>query len=1239
MKQKLKKEFAVFGSVIIVFAVFNFLMIVGSENVYAANVDTCPITGDGNYCVEVDSGEGWSGYDGCDYGQGYTGSSRSDVPECKLGTCIPSGPGQCLANIEKIRCETENNGEFVEGEVPSQVTACQLGCCQQFSSSCSLEQRKVCEGDMNADYLWEVNDAQQCNLECSGAVLGCYKEGSSCEYGTLDSFIGETGFTASNFFDNTYCSKVVGCASFGEAKYYQSCGDGTTDGDVWDLYLFDSRGNREDLVEECSADNSKCEDSDGAKGEGGFCLTTNCVTDCEDCSPSDLRTGESVCVNVLGGFFKNSKRSMHLDNYRLNCNYGNVVPEYGDNDEGINREMRCYEEVDVDNENRVRAVFKDNKWENCITCGDNDDWAGGLDFDWNWLDFAGYAPGIGHLVGVVFGDMCRIDAPCSELGDCEYDNDLFTPLGSCNSIYPPGEGAEGYDNFEDYDTWYIEIPEDRCDLCGEGGDGFTNVCTVDECNSLGDCHFVEGNAGASIGTAGALAVGSLATCQATAWALQFVPVVGQGLFTAMEGICDAATTGYALTGQGLLYWGVVSLTYGIIAETSTQESSYELEDEILDGDKLKLGYALVTSKAFLDNMTSEEIEDLSSGFSVQSQGSELEGRLHQTPLLNFFTSFFIAPAVVAGFTSLPGAMTLTRFLIYLESFYTGRVTVYEGFTVTASQAGLANLGHIMAGAGLLSEFYFLEQSIRTGTCVAEDSAQAYYTNNARCGDCGSPEGQWYCTEERCEILGGNNDLCTWIAYEEEQPTGKEDGMCLSREQDDFNEPTVIKLEASFLGVESQIVSVPHTETGKNLEIDTVLGWEATQVEVKIETDQEGTCKLSKSPDTSYTSAEYSLEWGEDMKAHEGIVALNTGDKIAEDVNLFVKCKDFAENEIGQADDSNYIRFEFGEAPDEVPPEIDYISPLSSVMLPEGVSSVALQLYAYDSNGVKDCKYIKPDYSGLEDSGFDEDTPVEDVENELYANYDEMESFGTSATVTCTNLESDCSEYSKTFELTEDWGEIIEDPTGNKTSYDLQILCADNSDNIMYTPFLWSLVVWEGFNISVESPTEDEEIWGSKVDIAVNSERDAFCAYGLVNGGQSVDEGNMSNGFLDTYHTATVTDLEGIPTGEDYTLTVDCTDIAGNVATEEVNFKIFSDEVPPTLLRIWTSTNLLNIKLDESATCYYEEDSIDFEYGEGSQMIVSGQGTKHSVTVNEGVSYYGIKCRDEWENEVSFIVYP
>lgn len=1231
MKQELKKGFAVFGSVIIVFALFNFLMIVGSENVYAANVDTCPVTGDGNYCVEVPNGEGWDDYEGCAYGQGYLGSSRSEVPECQIGTCIPSGPGQCLANIEEIRCTTENNGDFEEGVVPSQVTECQLGCCQQFSSSCGLEQRKVCEVDMNANYLWAGNDAQQCNSACSDFILGCYKEGSSCEYGTLDTFNGETGFTSANFFENTYCSNIVGCASFGEGQNYQSCGDGTTDGDDWDLYWFDSRGNREDLVEECSSDNGKCEDPDEEKGEDGFCLTTNCVTDCEDCSPSDLRTGESVCVNVLGGFFKNSKRSMHLDNYRLNCNYGNVVPEYGDEDEGINREMRCYEEVDADNENRVRAIFKDNKWENCASCGNNDE---GILPNINWLDFSGYAPGIGNLVLHLLGDTCERNEDCSSLGDCEYDRDIWSPIGSCNAKYPPGIGAEGYDVLpEDHEDDF----EDRCELCGSRhyfGDGMTDICTVDECNALGDCHFVEGNEAASIGTAAALAVGALVGCESAAYLIALWPG-GEAPALGAFGACSGLYAG--LGGAQVLYWGLISLVYGIIAETGTQESSYSLEEEILDGDKLKLGYALVTSKALLDNMTDEEIEDLSSGLSAQSQGSELEGRIHQTPLLNIVTSFILAPVVVAGFTSLPGSMSLTRFLIYLESFYTGGVTI-NGYTLSTSQAGLANLGHVMAGAGLLAEFYFLEQSINSGTCVAEDSAQAYYTNNARCGDCGSPEGQWYCTEDRCEVLGGNNDLCTWIAYEEEQPTGKEDGMCLPREQDDFDEPTVTSLEASFLDVENQIVSGPHTETGKTLEIETELGWESTQVEVKIGTDQEGTCKLSKNPDTSYTSAEYSLELEEDMKTHEGIIPLTSSDKLKESVNLFVKCKDFAENEIGQADDSNYIRFEFGEAPDEVPPEIDFISPLSSVMLPEGVSSVALQLYAYDSNGVKDCRYIKPDYSDFADSEVDEDTPIEDVENELYANYDEMESFGTSTTVTCTNLGSDCSEYSKTFELTEDWGEIIEDPTGNKTSYDLQILCADNSDNIMYNPFLWTLVVWEGFNISVESPTEDEEIWGSKVDIAVNSERDAFCAYTLVDGGQSV-EGNMSNGFLETYHTATVTDLEGVPNGEDYTLTVDCTDVAGNVVTEEVDFKIFSDEVPPTLLRIWTSNNLLNIKLDESATCYYEEDSTDFEYVEGSQMIVSGQGTKHSVTVNAGVSYYGIKCRDEWENEVSFIVYP
>jgi len=1196
MNVKFKKGFAVFGSFLIVFAIFNFLIIIGSDNVYAANVDTCGLTEDGNYCVEVSNGEGWDEYGGCVAGHSFTYSSRSEVDECGVGTCVPSGLGNCLANIEKVRCTIDESGIFHEDVSPSDVSDCQIGCCQQYSSSCSLQQEKTCLNDLGGEYLWSGDDVQNCNLECADALIGCYKKAGSCEYGNLDNFRGQSGFSVTNFYEDTFCSDVMGCPSYDQGQEYKSCGDGTTDGDSWSLYWYDSKGNREDLVDECSSPEGKCEDVDGKGGDSGFCRSTNCIENCVDCEPSKFRSGESVCVNVLDGYFDNSKRSIYLENYKISCQNGDIYPGFGGSNEGKDREKRCEESVEGDNENRIVAGFKDNEWEECAVCGDD---GGGL--AWNFLDLGGYVPVLGDAVLFLAGDYCNglLQKDCSEFGDCEYDRDVWTPIGSCNPKYPPGINTD-----------------EQCKLCGTGGDAGANICTQNECNSLGDCYF-ERTREKSFYAAGGLVLGTYSSCMGIGLLTWLWPWGGASSAGAVWKGCNSALIG--LGGKQLLLWGLVSAIYGGAALTGThEEREYSLDEDIMDNGKMKLGYALVAAKSYMNSLASLDPSQLTEQYDLQESPQKSVG-ISMSPLF----TFKYEPVVNQVSSSV---------LSYISPYVTGNKVKITA--VSSSGFPWAQIGW---SAGLLAEFIFLEESFKTGECHSETDVVSYYENSDNCENCGTAEGQWYCTEDRCNALGGINDWCVYVPYEE---GGKLDGQCLPSTPEDLDPPYVTSIEIDFLNNENSSVSGPHNSNSKSLDVSSTFSWEISKADLVIETSEKARCSYSKNREQTFDGGNL-LEWSDEtMQEHKIEVPINTNDKLEERTYLYFKCKDFVPNSIDQYDDSNYVSFKFGDAPDEIPPTIDYISPIGSVSLPSSVEEIGIQLFAYDKNGVGDCRYSKPDYSQLADDLEEGDDAMELLNS--YANYNDMESLGTSTSVQCVTLDETCAKFDYIFELTGDWGVDIGESIGeNITSYSLHVLCADSEENVMYDPLLWTFNVWETFNISIDSPQEGDEIWDTSIQLEVSSERDAICDYRLSGAGIS-KEGNLSNGFISTFHTGIETNLTGSTTGEKYLLNVSCNDVAGNVVTDAVNFDIFSDEFPPELLRLWTSSNLLYLKFDEGVDCYYGEDSLDFEFGpegEGSLMLGSGNGETQALNLNSETSYYGIICRDVWDNEASFTIYP
>ncbi|HLC73205.1 MAG TPA: hypothetical protein VJH20_01045, partial [Candidatus Nanoarchaeia archaeon] len=271
----------------LLFIVFVLVVILNKSSfVKAENINCCQWTNNNKFCVESTDIE-FKDYGGCKagYKSSYTSCSSNNVPQCKLGTCVPSNTGECLANKFKVECTQNNKGKWFDQEIRS-VPECQVGCCNVGGSVCSLQEKKVCVQDLaNGDagsFNPSITNSLECDNSCRGADVGTCKTESGCRYTTR-------GLCTGEFFSNKYAREVIGC--FVKSHNYKACGNGISDNDKYNVYWFDSNDNREEIVEECSYPDEKCSDVDGLRGEDAKCVSTKCVQACPDCYPSELKSG------------------------------------------------------------------------------------------------------------------------------------------------------------------------------------------------------------------------------------------------------------------------------------------------------------------------------------------------------------------------------------------------------------------------------------------------------------------------------------------------------------------------------------------------------------------------------------------------------------------------------------------------------------------------------------------------------------------------------------------------------------------------------------------------------------------------------------------------------------------------------------------------------------------------------------------------------------------------------------
>ncbi|RMD67013.1 Ig-like domain repeat protein, partial [Candidatus Pacearchaeota archaeon] len=118
------------------------------------------------------------------------------------------------------------------------------------------------------------------------------------------------------------------------------------------------------------------------------------------------------------------------------------------------------------------------------------------------------------------------------------------------------------------------------------------------------------------------------------------------------------------------------------------------------------------------------------------------------------------------------------------------------------------------------------------------------------------------------------------------------------------------------------------------------------------------------------------------------------------------------------------------------------------------------------------------------------------------------------------------------------------------------------------------------------------------------------------------------------HEYTYTDLaEG-----QHTITVTCTDTAGDSVSEQVSFNVEVDTQLVNIARVYIESGTLYVVTDDPASCSYatapapdSANACAFAVDEGTPMSTDLDGTTHSLSISEDETYY-IKCKDNFGNE-------
>jgi len=300
----------------------------------------CTETKTGEFCKDVDSGLLCnSGYN--------DGVSCSQTSACVGGCCdLTQEGGSCSNGMIEYRCNSlggnwDSNPQCL-GVESCESVCCEIGGNRYWTSSGDCNNR-------NGDVDTSIGNEIQC---VSSNEEGCCAD--SCRYGYGG------GCSEGWFFADTSCSNVAKCKEEITSHASQGCGD-TLDTKN-DVYWFDSKGNKEELIKDCSPPSTSCGEKDG----GYDCLNLDCLSTWDnpnvDGDGGLRKNGESWCEyqSAVGPGLDLPGTSHYLHS----CINGKEAVEICATD----RSKIC---IWDDISGKSQAACVDNNWKKCFDCKTN----------------------------------------------------------------------------------------------------------------------------------------------------------------------------------------------------------------------------------------------------------------------------------------------------------------------------------------------------------------------------------------------------------------------------------------------------------------------------------------------------------------------------------------------------------------------------------------------------------------------------------------------------------------------------------------------------------------------------------------------------------------------------------------------------------------------------------------------------------------------------------------------------
>lgn len=466
-----------------------------------------------------------------------------------------------------------------------------------------------------------------------------------------------------------------------------------------------------------------------------------------------------------------------------------------------------------------------------------------------------------------------------------------------------------------------------------------------------------------------------------------------------------------------------------------------------------------------------------------------------------------------------------------------------------------------------------------------------------------------CSEYKCKALGATCKLLN-------VGTGNE--TCVSISPYDVTSPVIKPWVDGF--TDDYKTSVKETAGGMKIEQVIPIN---NNVRIAIKTDEPSQCKMSWNHSKKYNEME-PFYFGTQNYVYfhmQTIWVPNSGNNTEQAINLakgggnykiYVRCQDGA----GNANEKDYaVEFKIGPEKDITAPRIESASIPKETFLRYGTNKTDVTLYI---NEPATCKW------SLLDQEF---TKMSDKNK---CGSGKVNSFGS----------YDCRFTGSGMANS---GPAVDGLRANagETRY-AYFRCMDINKNVNKESYRIAFKGSDSLNISYIKPESGSEIvtTGSiNVTLEVNTMRGAqgdgtaSCKY-IDNQPAAYHNINMMAAeFLQantSVHTLILTDR---PSGT-YRFDVGCVDIAGNIAYANTTFKIYKDDIPPQIVRVYKDTSttpaILRIDVDERSSCLY---STETGKAPSTAMIQDDvEGKKFSVQADK-TNYY-VQCEDGFGNKMA-----